>query len=144
MIARLPALDSRLGNPRNLPSQDLQLLLGLDVRLFGFQELGFPGGPCVTVLFPVPTGQLSQGVSRRGTGSRIILVEVVSKTACMYMVIKCCGMNVSAKIESVMDIVERRLTGKQTEHLVRVTSEEVGTGHSECGRCGMSVGSRLE
>jgi hypothetical protein len=144
MIARLPALDYRVGNPRDLPPQDLQLLLGLDVRLFGFQELCFPGHPCVSMLFPVPTGQLSQGVAGRGTGSRIVLVEVVSKTACMYVVIKCCGMDVSAKIESVMDIMEGRLTGKQTEHLVRVTSEEVGTGHSERGRFGMSVGSGLE
>lgn len=71
-------------------------------------------------------------------------MEVVSKTACMYVVIKYCGMWVSAKIESVMDTVWRRLTGKQTEHLVRVTSEEVGAGHSECGRFGMSVCSGLE
>jgi hypothetical protein len=100
MIARLPALDPRLGNSRDLPPQDLQLLLGLEVRLFGFQELGFPGRPCVTVLFPVPTGQLSQGVSGRGTRSRVSLVEMVSKTACMYVVIEGCEMWVSAKIES--------------------------------------------
>lgn len=71
-------------------------------------------------------------------------MEMVSKTACMYVVMKCRGMYVSAKIESVMDTLERRLTGKQTEHLVRITSEEVGTGHSECGRFGLSVGSGLE
>jgi hypothetical protein len=44
----------------------------------------------------------------------------------------------------MVDIVERRLTGKQTEHLVRITSEEVGAGHSERGRFGMSVGSGPE
>lgn len=138
-MARLPALDPRLGNPRNLPPQDLQLLLGLDVRLFGFQELGFPGRSCVTVLFPMPTGQLSQGVSGRGTGSRVILVEVVSKAAYIYVVIKYCGMGSVQRPSRATDIVKRRLTGKQTEHLVRITSQEVGTGHSECWRFGMSV-----